>query len=84
MQRPYDFAGLDVTFPHASPHTITARFGVAGPASAVTIDVIPAGGGAALGTTGRDSSGIGATAAALLALGAVLLLAARARPRRAA
>jgi hypothetical protein len=74
-------AGLVVVFPHASPHTITARFRASGPTSAVTIDVIPtaAGGGAAsrsevLGNTGHELTGELASAATLLALGAALLL----------
>jgi hypothetical protein len=75
-------SGLTVAFPHASPHTITARFGVAGPTSAVTIDVIPAAGGGgagALGTTGREVTGEALSAAALLGVGGVLVAATRRR-----
>jgi hypothetical protein len=68
-------SGLDVTFPHASPHTITARFGVAGPTSSVTISVIPAasGGGGTLGNTGREVTAELVAAAALLGIGAALV-----------
>jgi hypothetical protein len=75
-------SGMSVTFPHASPHTITARFGVAGPTSAVTINVIPAAGGGgagSLGNTGREVTGELLTAASLLGVGGVLVAATRRR-----
>jgi hypothetical protein len=77
-------SGLVVTFPHASPHTITARFGASGPTAAVTVDVIPTAvsGGGELGNTGRDLSPVVGGAAALLGLGALALVGS-ARMRRA-
>lgn len=77
-------SGLSVTFPHASPHTITARFGVAGPTDSVTVNVLPAAtGGGALGNTGRDLSGEVAGAVALLGLGGALVLVSSKRRRSA-
>lgn len=76
-------AGLVVTFPHASPHTITARFGVDGPTSSVAVNVIPAVSGGSLGDTGRDLTGEATAAAGLLGLGGALLFAASRRGRRA-
>ncbi|WP_378143897.1 beta strand repeat-containing protein [Cnuibacter sp. UC19_7] len=91
-------AGTAVTFPHASPHTITATLG--GLTATVTIEVIPAvapspaptapsspaASAAGLADTGLDSGTVGAAGAAALALllaGAALLLPRRTRIGRA-
>lgn len=70
--------GLRVSFPHASPHTITAAVGVL--RASTTIEVIPTPQLAATGAGAVGSSTIyGLAAFALLAAGAMLLV----RPRRA-
>lgn len=74
--------GLTVSFPHASPHTITATLGAA--IGSVTVQVQPAAvvTPPALGSTGVDSAGmltLGAGALALLAAGVVLLVVRRRR-----
>jgi hypothetical protein len=77
-------AGLAVTFPHASPHTITATFRASTTTSALTINVIPA--AVRLANSGRDLSGGFGIATSLLGLGGVLVLVAsrhRRRPRHA-
>ncbi|MCS5497753.1 hypothetical protein NY547_10945 [Cnuibacter physcomitrellae] len=80
-------SGLSVTFPHASPHTITATIGAV--STSVTIQVVsapaptpgpspaPATAPAGLANTGADGGAAalaGGTAVALLLLGGVLLL----------
>lgn len=70
--------GLRVSFPHASPHTITAAVGVL--RASTTIEVIPTPQLAATGTDAVGSSPIyGLAAFALLGAGGMLL----ARPRSA-
>jgi hypothetical protein len=62
-------SGLSVSFPHASPHVITASVG--GVSTSVTIEVVPA--PSALSDTGLDASPlltVGALALALLGIGA--------------
>jgi len=72
-------AGLVVTFPHASPHTITATFGASSTTSAVTINVIPA--AVRLANSGLDL-GVGeGIAATLLGIGGGFLLVALRRRR---
>lgn len=71
--------GLSVTFPHASPHTITASLD--GVTASVTIQVtpraVPAQTPAALPSTGIDGTVAGGAALALLVAGGILLLARR-------
>lgn len=67
--------GNEVTFPHASPHTITATYGDA--SESFVVDVIPAAVAPAspgLASTGLDASGTVALVGLLLALGAALLM----------
>jgi hypothetical protein len=70
-------AGLVVTFPNASPHTITATFGASSTTSAVTVNVIPT--LVRLANGGVDMSIAMGTAATLLGLGGLLLIALRRR-----
>ncbi len=72
--------GLSVRFPTASPHTITARLGEL--AASVTVQVDPAtvagsSSGATLAETGVDGNLVGIVGAALLLVGAGLVLARR-------
>ena len=71
--------GRTVTFPHASPHTITATLGQA--TASVVIDVIPAPAAGGLTTTGSDVGAlalpIGVLAVLALALGTVMMIARR-------
>ncbi|MDR6905892.1 hypothetical protein J2X63_001578 [Agromyces sp. 3263] len=65
--------GLTVTFPHASPHVITATLGDA--TAAVTVEVIPAAAQpASLSSTGVDPAPALSAAALLLFTGAALML----------
>jgi hypothetical protein len=74
-------AGLVVTFPNASPHTITATFGVSSTTSAVTINVIPT--LVRLANGGQDLSVALGAAATLLVLGGLLVAPRRRRRARA-
>jgi LPXTG-motif cell wall-anchored protein len=70
--------GRTVTFPHASPHTITATLGEVTASVLIEVKVKPGGGG--LVSTGADdgtAAMMGAGALALVIAGAALLLARR-------
>lgn len=73
--------GLRVTFPHASPHVITATLGEA--STSITVEVIPTADEGALAATGAAEPWPRAGLLAALALLAGLLLVGRSRlPRR--
>ena len=75
-------SGLTVSFPHASPHVITARIGQV--STSVMVEVIPQAAAAGLSQTGGSAASeslVAGTALALL-LGVALLLAARRRESR--
>jgi hypothetical protein len=67
--------GATVSFPHASPHVLTATFGAL--SASVTVQVL-----AALAVTGVDASAPLAAAVSVLVLGGLLLLWRRLRPAR--
>ena len=75
-------SGLTVTFPHASPHVITAT--LAGVSASFTVQVQPTAAAPALGSTGVDAGSLlalGGIALALLAAGVITAVYSR-RPIR--